>query len=162
MIDRSALGRRSRNKGKKFELVARDHMLEAWISRPTTASLVIRRSSQAERAYEADLIIEGPPQVPRFLVDLWVECQHANMPDPASKLAQAKRDAGLASVRTHRVRTPVVVWRRTGERSLWLSTEYHYLCELLGHGQAESYASSAELLVTCPLGIFLDLVGRRL
>lgn len=134
MADRSALGRRSRNKGKKFELVVRDH-IGMHLDDPRfhvggVSTLVIRRSSQAERAWDADLIIEAT-NAPQWMLDLWVECEHANDPDPVAKMVQAIRDASAATLRTRRQRTPVVVWRRTGERRLWCSTFLSWFDELL-------------------------------
>ena len=163
-VSRSALGRRSRRKGPAFELVVRDHILEALVSRNTTDGLTIRRSSQAERAWDADLIIEGPPPVPQWLLDIWVECEHANDPNPAAKMVQAKRDAGAATLRLKRQRTPVVVWRRTGERTIWLSTELQFMLELLhaGNDLPPVPGHGTGLLVTCRLGEFLDAIARRL
>jgi hypothetical protein len=160
-VDRSAIGRRSRGKGQAFELTVRDRLTEAFVSQSRTDpdnGLTIRRSSQAERAYESDLIIEGPG-VPQWLCDLWVECEHANVPDPWKKLEQAKRDAGLAITRTRRDRMPIVVWRETGKRIIWLSTTLPILCELVGGHRAGDGVHGTDLLVTVELGATLDLMS---
>lgn len=155
--DRSVLGRRSRRKGQGFELVVRDHFRAAMPQ--IRDALTVRRSSQSERAYEADLIIEGPG-VPQWLCDLWVECQHANDPDPPSKYAQALRDSGLAMKRTGRERTPVAIWRKTKSRQLWLTTELGWLQVLLGFAMPSSCRGSS-LLITVPLSDLLrDLASR--
>lgn len=159
MTDRSAIGRRSRRKGKKFELVVRDHMLLHLVTPAFNGNLVIRRSSQAERAWDADLIIEGS-NLPEWLLGLWVECEHANDPDPWAKLAQAIRDAGAATLRSGRQRTPVVVWRRTGERALWLSTYVPWLNELLGHPTPTD--GHWQILVTVRLDEVLTRLRGRL
>jgi len=156
------LGRRSRNKGQAFELVVRDQFRTAM---PTLCDvLTVRRSSQSERAYEADLIIEGPG-VPSWLCDLWVECQHANEPDPDSKYAQAIRDSNLAARRTGRARTPVVIWRKSKSRSMWFTTEVRHLLELLGVQPANrgpSLGVGFDLLVTVPLSKLLTDLAARL
>ena len=154
---RSALGRRSRRKGKKFELVVRDHMLLHLEDPVFQGTLVIRRSSQAERAWDADLIIESP-HAPEWLLGLWVECEHANAPDPWAKLTQAKRDAGAATLRSGRQRTPVVVWRETGSRTLWLSTDLPWMNELLGLDSAVGRG----ILVTARLDEVLPRLKGRL
>lgn len=124
--------------------------------------LTVRRSSQSERAYEADLIVEGPG-VPSWLCDLWIECQHANDPDPDSKYAQAIRDSNLALRRTGRPRTPCVIWRKTRSRSLWFTTQLAYLTELLGLMSRElPQGRAGDLLVTVPLSELLSALGSRL
>lgn len=134
-VDRAALGRRSRSKGQKFELVVRDHMLmhldDPRFHVDGVSTFVVRRSSQSERAWDADLIVEGV-NVPDWLTGLWIECEHANEPDPRPKMVQAIRDAGIATVRSGKQRTPLVVWRRSGERTIWCSTYACWLMELLG------------------------------
>lgn len=158
--DRSAVGRRSRRKGQEFELAVRDRLTEAFVSQTNTDpenGLCVRRSSQAERAYEPDLIIEGPG-VPLWLCNLWVECEHANAPDPGKKMEQAKRDAALAIQRTRRDRVPVVVWRETGRRVIWLSTTLPILNELIG-GVWPVANRASDLLVTVELGSALDLMS---
>lgn len=165
MVDRSALGRRSRNKGKKFELVVRDNLL-MFLDDPVfhangASTLVIRRSSQAERAWDADLIIEAV-NAPQWLLGLWVECEHSNTPDPVAKMAQAIRDASAATLRSGRQRTPVVVWRRTGERRLWISTHAYWLAELLGMEPALNAGPLHGLLVTADLCEVLPRLRARL
>lgn len=168
VVDRSALGRRSRNKGKKFELVVRDHF-SMHLDDPRfhvdgISTLVIRRSSQAERAWDADLIIEAS-NAPEWLLGLWIECEHANAPDPAVKMVQAIRDAAIATKRSGRQRTPVVVWRRTGERTLWISTYASWLNELLDDQLSAGALSETRghgLLVTAKLEAVLTRLRSRL
>lgn len=164
MTDRSALGRRSRNKGKSFELVARDHLLQHLAHPCFNGTLVIRRSSQAERAWDADLIIEAT-NAPDWLLGLWVECEHANDPDPWAKMAQATRDAAAATLRSGRQRTPVVIWRETGHRRLWFSTNLTWLNEVMGDAQ-EGYTAAEMrghgILVTADLAEVLSRLRTRL
>lgn len=157
-IDRSALGRRSRLKGKKFELTVRDHMLAGLPDK----SLSIHRTSQADRAWHADLMIESST-APQWLLDLWVECEHAKEPTPAKKFEQASEDAFKASARCGRTRVPVVIWRRSGERRLWASTSLAWLMNLNGAPlDPLGFCPGAEKLVTMALGDLLDVLGKRL
>lgn len=123
--------RRSPRKGKKFELVVRDHLRLVAREEPWISGLTVRRSSQAERAWNADLIIEGVDAVPGWLLGLWLECEHANDPDPRAKFAQATRDVARYCTRTGRPRWPVIVWRRTGGRVLNATTSVDTLLQLL-------------------------------
>lgn len=155
-VSRAALGRRSRNKGKSFELVVRDHIRRG---APGLETLTVRRSSQAERAWDADLIIEGSG-IPEWMLELWVECEHANDPDPRKKFAQASRDASLASARSGRSRTPVVIWRKTASRSVWFSTDVPSMFRLL-HGVAPPSPSGRGILVTMLLEDLLSMLAGR-
>lgn len=151
------MGLRSRVKGKSFEREVRDHI---WGAFRHLDCLTIRRSSQAERAYESDLIIEGP-NVPYHLASLWVECEHANRPNPVRKWAQAIRDCEAYVTRMQRPRVPIICWRATGERTVWLTTTlYNLNLLLLGIG-AGSESDAAPLLVTTPLTEALAILARR-
>lgn len=151
------MGLRSRVKGKTFEREVRDHIQRAFAH---LDSLTIRRSSQAERAYESDLIIEGP-NIPHHLTTLWVECEHANKPNPIKKYAQAIRDCELYVIRMQRPRVPIVCWRGTGERTVRLTTTLFNLnLLLLGIGSG-SESEAAPLLVTTPLDEALAVLARR-
>lgn len=156
MRDRSSLGKMSRDKGIKFELTVRDLIKQAL---PEFPDLTVRRSLQAERPWDADLIIEGDSSAPRWLVDLWVECQHADNPRPAAKLAQATRDATLSASRTGRARHPVVAWRQTRAREVHASTDLRTFMTMMGAAPppAESWSGC---LVTVPLKNFLVAVHR--
>lgn len=153
MTDRSSLGRRSRNKGKSFELVIRDRVILAFGAQ--LPNLIVRRSSQAERAHEADLIIEGPG-VPTSLSLLWVECEHAKAPDPRAKWAQACRDSAIFTKKMAIVRHPVVCWRKNGERTLWATASLDSLSSILGN----TLPSNGEtMLVTARLDDLLAAMG---
>lgn len=154
---RGQMGLKARRKGVKFELVVRDHLLEG-LAMPSDSQLTIRRSSQAERAWDADLIIECPG-APDWLTNLWVECEHANTPNPHAKMSQALRDAGAATMRTSRQRTPIVVWRKTGERTLCMSTHAGLFYELTTGTYPTGVAT--QILITCRLDdLLLGLRGR--
>jgi hypothetical protein len=144
------LGRRSRRKGKSFELVVRDRILLAF--REKCPGLIIRRSSQAERAHEADLIIEGPG-CPARLSMLWVECEHAKAPDPRVKWAQACRDSAEYTRKMAVERYPLVCWRKNGERTLWATAALDSLSMILNNRLP--YAGGS-LLVTLRLDDLLS------
>jgi hypothetical protein len=151
------VGLRSRVKGKSFEREVGHHFQTAFKPLP---ALTIRRSSQAERAYESDLIIEGP-DVPHYLAALWVECEHSNKPNPNKKFDQAVRDAEIYMKRMQRTRVPIVCWRATGERTVWLTTTLYNMNLLLLDIGAGSASDAAPLLVTTPLDEALGILARR-
>lgn len=154
---RSVLGRRSRSKGKSFELVVRDAILFAF--RDSGLTMTIRRSSQAERAYDSDVVVVGD-QLPDFLADVWWECQHSKQPDPPTKYEQAVRDCEVFYDRTRRCRWPVVVWRKHGERTLWLTTELGTIVSLLGN-PSTTVGRQQKILATVRLDEFLEQLASR-
>ena len=92
------MGLLSRRKGRAFEQkIAR-------ILRATWPDRVVHRSSQADRAYASDVVVNEVP--------IWWECQDAAKPTPRDKLVQAERDSKGTFYK------PMVVWHRSGERGL--------------------------------------------
>lgn len=109
----------SRTKGRAYEQrISRE--LRAAMPRAT-----VRRSQQAHRAYEPDLVIEG--DAPSIARRLWLELTDARSPSPLDKLAQAERDAAHADPWL-----PLVVWHRTGAKSVQVTARLGVLCEVLG------------------------------
>ena len=151
------MGLLSRNKGKSFEREIGQRFRTALT--PCLPTLTVRRSSQAERAYEADLIIEGP-DVPAFITTLWVECQHAKRAhiDPPGKHRQAVRDSAEFAARTRVVRTPVVCWRANGERTVWLTATMGDLASLLALPRPDV---GADILATVALDAALGALASR-
>lgn len=152
------MGLRSRTKGKVFETTVR-HAFERLGA--VLPELVVRRSSQAERAHEADLIIEGPG-VPDWLSGLWVECQHANNTDPAAKYEQAVHDSQIYVRKMARWRTPMVCWRKTATRTIWATAGLADLVALTGgdlNGSPEF--PGGRMLVTAPLDEVLAALAAR-
>jgi hypothetical protein len=147
------MGARSRRKGCAAELVVRDRIRAAF---PQLPMMTVRRSSQAERAYESDLIIEGPG-VPSWILKLWTECEHANNPDPVIKYAQAVRDAERWEKRMQTFRTPIVCWRKTGSRTIWLSTSMANLNHLLYSQFTERGAGEVAMAIADKLLVTVDL-----
>jgi hypothetical protein len=97
-----------REKGKRFERDIARVFREAW---PGT---VVRRSSQAERAYNSDIFVEGGPL---FLSSLWLELQDAKNPTPLAKLEQAEGD--IASQRgIGGPRHAIIIWHRLASRTV--------------------------------------------
>jgi hypothetical protein len=95
------MGASQRTKGHSFERDIARRLRARW------PHLTVRRSQQGDKAYEPDVVIENVP--------LWVECCVGAKPNPLVKLAQAERDVERFTA----VMCPVVVWRRSGERTTW-------------------------------------------
>ncbi len=159
-LQRSKRGRRSRVKGKEFERAVAEQLCMVLFCSRFEGTLVIRRSSQAERAYEADLIIEAQ-HAPSWLLDMWVECENAKVPQTASKMEQSIRDAANATLRTGRQRTPVVIWREAGTRTFWFTTHHSWLDELLGNTISADHPGHG-LMVTAELHSVLRKLRARL
>ena len=99
----------SRTKGRSFEQkIAR-------VFRAIWPEAVVRRSSQADRAHNPDVMIEhGPP----LLQHLWLELNDARQPNPLEKLAQAERDIAAISQHAGPARFAVVIWHRLASRTI--------------------------------------------
>lgn len=91
-----------RAKGIKFEQVIARDLKALW------PGADVHRSSQAERARNPDVVIEG--DAPPLAKLLWLELQDARQPTPLAKLAQATRDTTHPPTN----RLPAVVWHRLG------------------------------------------------
>lgn len=119
------MGLMQRQKGKRFER----HI--AGILRAYWPDAVVRRASQAERADNPDVFIEGGPSV---LSRLWLELTDSRTPMPAMKLQQAEHDIAqwLKRRPTLDNRLPVVIWHRTGERVSNVTTRLWVVDELRG------------------------------
>ena len=115
-------GKMSRTKGHNFERRIASELRELW------PGADVHRSSQADRARESDVVIDGAaPEIARAL---WLELQDARDPNPNGKLAQAEFDiAKLAEPRTERV--PVVVWHRIQERRTQVSMRFAELVKIV-------------------------------
>ena len=120
----------------------------------------IRRSSQAERAYEADLIIEGP-DCPAWLSALWFECEHANQVDAMKKLEQGERDALEFYERMKRDRYVVACTRETGRRVINATLRLGTLLVVIGDRKPLAETVGWNQVVTLPLeDLLAQLVSR--
>lgn len=139
------MGMLSRTKGKTFERkIAREFRLR-W------PDALVRRASQAERAYESDVYVtNGPP----LLSALWLEMHDAAAPVPAKKLAQAERDVAANDQLLPRI--PVVIWHKLGERSIQVTMRSWAFAWLAYN---ENRADS-QIVVTMDLTSFLQLVEK--
>jgi Holliday junction resolvase len=138
------MGAMQRRKGKVYEReVAR-------ILRAEFPTADVRRTSQADRAGNSDVIVTGAP----LLEQLWLELNDARDPNPLVKLQQAEHDIELA--RPSRggvaIRLPVVIWHRIRERSHQVTTRLWVLDAIRGcpHGAFEELAKHG------PLDVDLD------
>ncbi len=114
-----------RRKGRKYEQEIARQLRAAF------PAADVRRTSQADRAANSDVIVTGAPVLER----LWLELQDARNPTPLAKLAQAERDieaaAPLAAMKMRgTLRMPVVIWHRMGERSHQVTTRLWVLDHL--------------------------------
>jgi hypothetical protein len=103
-----------RRKGHDFERAVASAIRRRW------PHLVVRRSQQGHKAFEPDVVVEG--------VNLWTECFIGAKPNPLAKLEQAERD----TERFTETMLPVVVWRKSGERTTWATMRVVVLMESLG------------------------------
>lgn len=151
------MGRMQREKGKRFERTIADVFRKRW------PEAIVRRASQAERADNPDVFVEGGPAV---LAELWLELQDARAPDPRSKLYQAEADVlswqarrgqPVDRVRSRRV---VIVWHKLAERTTWVTMRLCTLLELLEPNHLR-LGQPAEL-VTMDLDAFLKHIDRHI
>ncbi len=126
-----------REKGKRFERHIAARLREVFPGSD------VRRSSQADRAANSDVVITGEPLLER----LWLELQDARDPTPLAKLQQAERDIELARRAAANVRLPVVIWHRIHERASQVTTRLWVLDELRrrSHGAFEELAEHSQL-----------------
>lgn len=104
------MGLMSRVKGKAYERKI------AALFRANWPDAVVRRASQAERAFNSDVFVEGGPDL---LWRLWLELTDSKKPNVMLKLGQAENDAFAWNQRfpEQARRLPVVIWHVTGERN---------------------------------------------
>jgi hypothetical protein len=145
------MGAYERTKGQIFERKI------AKVFRDVFPTAMVRRTVQSDGPYESDLIIEG--KVPKFLHQLWWECNDQKKCYPEVKLHQAIRDSNAARERTQRKRYPVVVWHEKHRRDIWATMR---LCDLIAiqYKGANSPLSglATQISTTLKLGDFLFLL----
>jgi hypothetical protein len=105
-------GRRA--KGHSFERLIANAYRKRW------PDAVVRRSQQSHKAHEPDVVVEDVP--------LWTECNHATNANPMAKLLQAERDTADVTETIW----PVVVWRKTGSRTINATMRYGTLMDTTG------------------------------
>ena len=129
----------STTKGKDFERKVAAQLRELW------PDATIHRSSQADRAYAPDVVIEG--DAPQLARRLWLELNDARNPQPLKKLERAERDLKLKSLDDYRWERalPVVVWHRLGSKSIQATMRMRTMAVLCGG----AYDCSGQLVVTC-------------
>jgi hypothetical protein len=142
------MGRMQRNKGKRFERDIAARLRVLW------PDAEIRRSSQAERAYEADVFATGSPTLER----LWLELQDAKAPTPLKKLAQAERDLAAGGPHVQTDRFPVVVWHRIRELTVHVTTRM-WVIDCLRGISGVTRSGADDVVVQLELGGFLGIVA---
>jgi len=135
----------SRTKGHSHERAVAAAYRARW------PHLTVRRSQQADKAYEPDVVVEGVP--------LWTECCVGAKPNPVVKLEQAERDVE----RFTEEMLAVVVWRKSGERTTWATMRAHtLLASWGGEFDALLYSVSApDMVVTVDFDEWLAAVDLR-
>jgi hypothetical protein len=135
------MGAMQRTKGATFERKIASILRLRW------PNATVHRSSQADRAYDSDVVIDGGPEWTR---NLWLELQDARHPNPRAKLAQAERDVG------HRPRCPIVIWHKLSERTIWVTLRWETMLLLINIGMSDPQLSHP--VVTLELSDFLAVV----
>lgn len=139
----------SRTKGRAYEhLIARK-------LRAAFPDADVRRSSQADRAANSDVVATGSP----VLESLWLELHDARRPDPKRKLEQAERDI----VDSHRargagLRLPVVIWHRIHEHTHQVTTRLWVLDQLRGVLRLTNGLAGCDSMVTLDLEEFVGVL----
>jgi hypothetical protein len=152
------MGLMQRNKGKRFERLIAAKFRERW------PDAIVRRASQAERADNPDVFVEGGPPV---LSRLWMELTDARTPNVLGKLAQAEGDVcGWHEAReetgwrtSRRPRCPVVIWHRLGERTINVTARY-WVVRMLDGDWSNEWLPCHEQVMTMSLDDFLSLLGE--
>ena len=140
------MGALSRRKGRSMEQDIATMYRHRW------PGVVVRRSVQAHRAYEPDVVVEGYV-VPHY--QLWTECFHGKAPAPLVKLDQAERD--VAALTQPDKWLPIVVWRKHG------SGQTHVTLRLstLGYLVERPVILPADPVATLDFGELLRLIDVR-
>lgn len=143
----------SRTKGRAYEqLIARK-------LRATFPGADVRRSSQADRAANSDVVVTGSPVLER----LWLELHDARRPIPQRKLEQAERDVSAIPKPGDAIgrsigRLPVVIWHRIHERSHQVTTRLWVLDELRGVLRMTDGLAGCDSVVTLDLEDFVEIL----
>jgi hypothetical protein len=140
----------STRKGKVYERQVARFLRTAW------PRADVRRTSQADRARNSDVIATESPLLER----LWLELNDARDPNPLAKLQQAERDIDLAAPPSSDVnqRLPVVIWHRICERSHQVTTRLWVVDELRARPGCPGERDAA--VVTLDLRAFIELIDR--
>jgi len=119
------MGKLSRRKGKTFEQHIATQYRLLW------PDAEVRRSLQAHKPYEPDVVVVHPKL--SWVTALWTECQHAKESTPGAKLQQAERDVQEWEARQtdrHSKRLPIVVWKTHGSGVVRLTTRLWVLVQM--------------------------------
>lgn len=138
-MDRQAIGRKSRRKGKAWER----HVVK----------LLVPVFGKAERGWWQ---AKGGTVVPDIVVPapFWIECGHGDRMEGRKKLEQADRNRGPASAKM-----PVAITRRTGSRHIDVTVWLADLIRLAEHLPAtETVRVFVECTVTMELAEWIVLV----
>lgn len=141
-----------RTKGKAFERKV------AAIIRARWPGALVRRASQAERAHNPDVFVEGGP---KLIQRLWMELQDSATATPAKKLAQAVRDVE-ADPRTYASgehRLPVAITHQLGSRTIEATIGLDDLMDIADPDRI--HCEEHSIAVTMRLDAFLALIAMK-
>jgi hypothetical protein len=152
------MGKTSRVKGRSFEQLIANLYRDRW---PVAT---VRRSLQAHKPFEPDVVVQHPTCV--LINALWTECQHADAPAPLTKLAQAERDIQRALDNGRRPQhgqyLPIVVWRKTGAAEVRVTSRLWVVDQLVVDVALEAPLLRGlgcdQLVVTASFEEFLRLI----
>lgn len=138
-----------RAKGNAFERKIARILRQRW------PGALVRRASQAERAHNPDVFVEGGP---RILQRLWLELQDSASATPTRKLAQAVRDveADPRQYAQGQHRLPVAITHRLGARTVEVTLNLGDLMDVVDPCRIHAEDGN----VTMSLDAFLDVVQR--
>ncbi len=138
-----------REKGKTFERKV------AAIIRARWPQALVRRASQAERAHNPDVFVEGGP---RILQRLWMELQDSANPTPSAKLEQARRDiAADPRPEIGCYRFPVAVTHKRGSTRIVTTMNVGDMMSIIDLDC--QHMESGEM--SMDFNLFLDFVERK-
>lgn len=138
------MGRRSVLRGKAFERKLCRIFREKW------PDAIVRRASQADRAFQSDVYVTGGHPM---LARLWFECQDSRKPTPLVKLQQAERDAKYDLTAS---RLPVCIWHELGARDIH-ATMRAWVFDAVRSNRGPV----CDAVVTVRLEEFLGVIGER-
>ena len=139
------MGKISRTRGVNFERKIAARLRKQW------PNATVRRTLQAHRAYESDIVVEAGPEC---AAGIWWELTDSASPNPKTKYEQAMRDINA----TGSPKTPVVVWHKKGAQSIQATVPMRMLPSLVPfRGQCPHWESKT--LITLDFEDFLDLIG---
>lgn len=141
------MGKISRTRGANFERRIAARLRKQW------PDATVRRSQQAHRAYESDIVVEG--DAPKMACMIWWELTDAAQPNPPVKFVQAQHDLDALG---NKRRIPIVVWHKKRALGIHVTTSIGWFDFIRGLYQVDGPRNDTAL-VTIDLDDFLRMVA---